>query len=248
MDPNLTPALMPPAGVASNLNEPNAIMPMRIAVSVIVLLLCFIGVTLRTYTRVAILKKFNLEDCALLFAVAGFSAFTVIIIIAGEHGDGKHQWNVSLADVADILLYVNIVEILYGPTMFCAKYAVLRQIESIFLAHRRDSRTYKAIWALIWMNLVFYLILTFLFLFSCIPREKIWNPAIDGHCIDQQNNIVATSGINVVSDVTILIVPLVAIAKLQLPLKTKIGSAAVFAIGILYGTLYLLSISYHTFA
>ncbi|KAK7738422.1 hypothetical protein SLS62_011399 [Diatrype stigma] len=154
-------------------------------------------------------------------------------LVAGKNGQGKHQWNVSQRNFSKLLQNLNTIEILYGPTMFCAKYAVLRQIETIFLNHRRQSPVYKAIWLLIWMNLVFYTAISISFILACIPREKIWKPDTVGRCLDSYSSIIATSAINVVSDFTILVVPLVGIWQLQLPLRRKFGAAAVFAVGIL---------------
>lgn len=127
----------------------------------------------------------------------------------------------------------NIVEILYGPPMFFAKYAVLKQIETIFYNHRHNKLAFKAIWTLILANLAFYVAIMFAFIFACVPRAKISNPLLDGKCIDTLASIIATSAINVVSDVTILIIPLAAVWELQMKLKVKLGAAAVFAIGIL---------------
>jgi hypothetical protein len=117
--------------------------------------------------------------------------------------------------------------------MFFAKYVVLRQIELIFLHHRRQILAYKVIWALVWLNLIFYAAISLVFVFACIPRERIWNPKVEGHCIDSIASVIATSAINVLSDFAILIVPLVGVWRLRLPFGKKLGVGAVFAVGIL---------------
>ncbi|KAI0482604.1 hypothetical protein GGR56DRAFT_620761 [Xylariaceae sp. FL0804] len=127
----------------------------------------------------------------------------------------------------------NFLEILYGPTMFTAKYVVLKQIEDIFYRHRRQTLASKVIWGLIGANLIFYAALFFAFIFACVPRDKIANPLLPGRCIDTNASIIATSAINVVSDLTILLIPLAAVSHLQLPARTKIGVAGVFAVGVL---------------
>lgn len=117
--------------------------------------------------------------------------------------------------------------------MFLAKYVVLRQIESIFLEHRHHSLSQKGIRVLIWGNLLFYLTFMISFICACIPREKIWNPSLPGRCIDNSASLLASSAINMVSDITILFLPLTTLWKLQLPLKSKFGVFAIFSIGIL---------------
>jgi hypothetical protein len=64
MDPNNTPALDPPLGVKPNFVDPYTLHPTLIAVSVVALSLCTIGIAARSYTRVVIMKKFELDDCA----------------------------------------------------------------------------------------------------------------------------------------------------------------------------------------
>lgn len=131
------------------------------------------------------------------------------------------------------LQLVNIVEIFYSPTMFFVKYVILRQIEGIFLNHRYKNVAFKIIRILIWANLIFYAAIMFSFIFACVPREKIWHPKMDGKCINTVTSIIATSAINIISDVTILIVPIAAVMRLQMRLRAKLGVAAVFGVGIL---------------
>lgn len=69
----------------------------------------------------------------------------------------------------------NVGSTIYGPIIAIAKLAILLQYKRLFVAHKRDFVFY-GIHVLIWTNLVFYFIETFLEIFACSPREKIWNP------------------------------------------------------------------------
>ena len=122
--------------------------------------------------------------------------------------------------------------IIYGPIIAIAKLAILLQLKRIFVAHKRDFVFY-GVHILIWSNLLFYTIETFLEIFACTPREKIWNPSTPGHCIGIENNYIAIGAWNVLSDFLILILPMVAIWNLQMANTRKIGVAAVFATGLL---------------
>ncbi|KAI0836355.1 hypothetical protein F5Y06DRAFT_298718 [Hypoxylon sp. FL0890] len=230
MDPNNTPALQPPPGVKPNFVNPYSSQPERITVSAICLALCIIFVGGRIYVRVH-LKMFNLDDCIHLLSLASFITYTGIIIASGEHGDGRHQWDVTIASLSKSLELQNISEIIYCLTMFTAKYVVLRQIETIFFDHHRNNITYKAIWGLIWFNLLFAFSIGVTYIFACVPREKIWQPNIEGRCINSFFPVAGGSAINMVSDYAILIVPLAAVSRIQLPAAKKIRAAAVFAVG-----------------
>lgn len=122
--------------------------------------------------------------------------------------------------------------ILYGPLMFPAKYALLRQIEAIFFQHQRDSSGRTALIALIWGNFLFYLGTTISFSCVCTPKEAVWNSSTQ--CIDTKAIMVASSVLNIISDLTALVLPLVVIWGIQIPFKSKIKVIAMFSIGILY--------------
>ncbi|KAI0853541.1 hypothetical protein F5Y00DRAFT_270687 [Daldinia vernicosa] len=233
MDPKNTSALEPPSGAESNFVNPYTLQPALIIVSVLTLSICTVSIAARSYARAVILKQFDLDDCALLVAGILITAFTALQLVAGNNGQGEHQRNITQADIAKLLFYSNIIEVIYGPTIFFSKYVVLRQIESIFLNHRRQHLAYKVVWILIWVNLAFYAAISVCFLFACVPREKIWNTQVEGHCIDAQSSVVTTSAINVVSDLSIFIIPMLGIWKLQIPLAKKFGAVTVFAIGVL---------------
>ena len=71
------------------------------------------------------------------------------------------------------------------------------------------------------------------FIFTCWPRERIWNPMAPGRCMKTESFMLASVIANVISDVAILVLPLASVMSLQMPLKRKIGVSAIFATGIL---------------
>lgn len=116
--------------------------------------------------------------------------------------------------------------------MFFAKLALLLQIQRIFTINQRNF-IFWASWFLIVANGAIYISVLFASIFACVPREKIWNPAVDGKCIDVGDAMITTSAINFISDVAILALPLLGIWSLQMPLKRKIGVGSIFAVGLL---------------
>ena len=118
------------------------------------------------------------------------------------------------------------------PAILLTKTAVLLQLLEIFVPQKRTSRWYTLL-ILIGANVVFFLILFFIEIFQCTPREKIWNPTISGTCLDIQKSYVATGVINVCDDFIILILPLYWVWLLQISLKRKAGISLIFAAGLL---------------
>lgn len=98
----------------------------------------------------------------------------------------------------------------------------------------RNGSIYWAIHVLIWGNLAFYISTWLTIIFQCIPQEKIWNPDYQGgHCINYDVAALATGSVNVISDFLILLLPLLAIWRLRMAPKRKLGISAVFATGLL---------------
>jgi energy-converting hydrogenase Eha subunit A len=117
--------------------------------------------------------------------------------------------------------------------MFAAKYAVLIQIQRIFVHRDHWRSAFLVIHILIRANFLLYFSVMISFILACIPRAKIWNPTLDGVCIDTNTSILATSAINVVSNIAITVVLVMGVMKLQLPMRRKLGIAAIFATGIM---------------
>jgi hypothetical protein len=78
---------------------------------------------------------------------------------------------------------------------------------------------------------VFYTITTLLTILACTPREKIWNKLyVGGHCMNYRAIIMSTAIFNIISDLAILLLPVQAVWKLQIPIRRKV------AISLLFGT------------
>ena len=70
-------------------------------------------------------------------------------------------------------------------------------------------------------------------IWECNPRAKIWNPLLPGHCFNIDAFFLVTGIFNVVSDFYILLLPMPALWRLQIPLQKKIPMMIVFATGFL---------------
>ncbi len=90
-----------------------------------------------------------------------------------------------------------------------------------------------AIQVVLWSVFLFYFVVTILTVVMCSPREKIWNRLMTtGHCFNNDVVLLASGIFNVISDFSILVLPMVPIWKLQMPLTKKIMIIAIFATGI----------------
>ena len=91
-----------------------------------------------------------------------------------------------------------------------------------------------AIYAGMAFNIASTVSLFFGTIFQCTPVEKSWNPILPGHCIPPKILPYHSGGINVVTDLYVLGLPIPCIWNLHASWKRKLRTTAVFGVGILY--------------
>ena len=134
--------------------------------------------------------------------------------------------------LADILQYANTIEIVYTVTIFCSKISILLQMLTLFGGAWKGA-IHWITHVSIWTNLAFYIASGLAVVFSCVPRDKIWNPLVDGSCINVYGLIISSGALNFVSDLSMLILSIVVVFHLHLPLRKRLAICAVFAFGLM---------------
>ena len=130
--------------------------------------------------------------------------------------------------------YVHVGSIMYGVIIFIIKLSILLQYLRIFTPAKKTDLIYWASHTLIWTNFVFYFVSSFLEIFACKPIAKVWDPLIaNGQCMNLQAINVAAAAFNVLSDVSILVLPQKVIWKLHMSSRRKLGISSIFLTGIL---------------
>lgn len=76
-----------------------------------------------------------------------------------------------------------------------------------------------------------FLCAIFPFLFQCIPIESFWEHGIPHRCLNRNAFYIATGILNLVSDITILTLPISAVAGLKMSRRGKIGISIFFLLG-----------------
>lgn len=68
-------------------------------------------------------------------------------------------------------------------------------------------------------------------IFQCTPISYDWNKAQSGHCINQVALYFSNAGLDIFQDICIYLLPIRALARLQLPSKQRIALIAIFVVG-----------------
>lgn len=116
--------------------------------------------------------------------------------------------------------------------VFIIKLAILLEFLRIF-SPRKCHYTFWIYHILIWLNFLFYVIVSFLTIFPCQPIKKFWKPWIDGRCLNTAKISIAIACFNSASDLSLLIVPQKVIWNLQMSFKRRIGVSTIFLAGLL---------------
>ena len=131
--------------------------------------------------------------------------------------------------------WVNAAGIGYCLSVVLIKLAILLQYRRIFVPNRQGSLPmYLTLYITMAIIVTFYIIAMIFNIVECTPREAIWNPFVQGaSCFNRDGLFQATGVFNVVSDFTILIIPIPKIWQLQMTRSRKIAVTGLFATGLL---------------
>ena len=124
--------------------------------------------------------------------------------------------------------------IVYNPAIFFIKLSILLQYLRLFRPMKQGNKfLHIGVHVCLWSCLLFYL-LEFIFqVMLCIPRSKISNPLAGGKCWSSNALLESTGVFNVISNFAIIILPIPSVWDLQVPMRKKVGIAAIFLAGFL---------------
>lgn len=126
--------------------------------------------------------------------------------------------------------WFNVARILYGFTICLAKLAILCLYRRMFSVLPRSHFDITVI-ALMIIIVLFYIPMNITKILECIPRAKIWDPSIPGHCINAYTLLNVSGIFNTVSDFVIVVLPLERVWTLKMTLRKKVYVVFAFTFG-----------------
>ncbi|KAI0972012.1 hypothetical protein F4678DRAFT_430858 [Xylaria arbuscula] len=226
------PLIPPPAGVQPIFDNPpngnelmNGVVSFSLALTVISMILYIYGKTK---------LKLHVDDFFALIALASFIVCHIFIYrITASTGYFVHGWDLQVKDQAWHLFNIYITTSTYNVTMIFIKPAILLQWARIFTAGERNLFFWMC-YSVASINVLFYLLTILIDLLRCHPVQYHWDKTIHGgHCDNDDLLSPLSAAINLILDLTILILPQRVIWKLNLAVRKKIGVSFVFVVGIL---------------
>ena len=220
----------PPPGVLPNFSNPVS----RVIYNHITLGICLplatLFVMIRVYTKTVLLKNPGWEDRCCVAGLAGLIINSGILLTQDYYGAGTHLYDVKGSDFIKWTKCIYVNEIIYGPIVFTIKLAILLLYLRVFQPIRG---TFVALHVILWANALAHVVGTFTEVFQCSPIRKIWYRKFPGSCIDQKGLQIGSASINIVSDLSILILPIWSVRDLQTGRNKKLGLFTIFGLGFL---------------
>ncbi|KAG4026441.1 hypothetical protein MFRU_040g00020 [Monilinia fructicola] len=234
---NAPPTAAPPGVVVDYVNPVS--IGNRVVVSTVILgALAFVFVALRVLIKWRVLRTWGWEDSFIVLALLFLIARVVIEVLNVKLWLlGIHVWDISPEILLDVGNYqhngVFIGDMLYFWGIMFTKLSILTLYAKIFVVKKPFRYSCYGMMA---FTIVYLIMFFFLFAFNCNPPARTWHLlgwAGGGSCFDNIKTSYAVGGINIFTDVVILIMPLPLIYHLHLSLAHKLGLVAIFGTGIL---------------
>lgn len=144
-------------------------------------------------------------------------------------GMGIHADLVEPTSIVRMAQYLVVAEVLYVYNLVWSKLSILLMYYRIFhFAYFRKMAYGIGAFIIAWV-----ICITFLFIFICVPVQKLWYPDLPGHCISQVGTWIANAASTIISDLVILLLPLPQVWSLQLRLTEKLAVTVAFSLGFL---------------
>lgn len=118
---------------------------------------------------------------------------------------------------------------MYNASLACSKFAILFQYLRIF-PNRRFRIACYVVMAIVAAYSTWAVVSGYV---NCVPVAKFWDHTIEGNCLSFEAVWFFNAGMNIATDITLLIMPMPLLSQLQLPRMQKFALMAIFALGIL---------------
>ncbi|KAI1850981.1 hypothetical protein JX266_003646 [Neoarthrinium moseri] len=223
--------LAPPAGYVVNFENPPQIGRTEIfAVVIVENILAFAFLCQRLYTKIVLMKEFQIEDATVILAWAtSIGTQAELIQLYVVKAVGVHAWEMPLERYQYFSRVIFAAPLVYTFTVASAK-------ATLCFFYRRLSpfRTYQIfVWITMFICVGSSMGIFFSLVFACKPLAASWEPtlAVTAQCLDRPAIYVATAGIGIITDVILLALPIPVVIGLNIPTRQKIIVVLLFAIG-----------------
>jgi len=202
--------------------------PNIIAACFVTWTVALIFVLLRFWTRARIVHALGMADWFIALSLLAAGGMCISNVIQVKYGMGKHVWDFDFPNG-------------FSPMMEAWWFSLLLYVVSLSLTKTSICLLYLTIFTFEWARRASYAVLTVVVITSlwavattltyCIPLQATWDPTVVASFCQGQDAWWANTGIIIVTDLMIFILPIPFILPLKLPRRQKLVVVGIFAIG-----------------
>ncbi|KAL2817176.1 hypothetical protein BJX63DRAFT_386314 [Aspergillus granulosus] len=197
-------------------------------------ILCYTLVTSFVIIRFIIERRLgipiSLDDVTCCIAWLLFMGYCTCALIYGFSGGADKAANLTVSEIESSFKVSYASTIIYAPLALFVKVTLLLVLAKIYKPSRLGT---IAIDAILGLNLFYYITILFVKVFICSPVSAYWTsmnqPSED--CLNRFAVIATDSTISVISDVAILVLPVVLTWPLQMAVRVKMRVMALLGLG-----------------
>lgn len=233
--------------------------PALLAASAMCIIFIVISVAMRFYAQSMIGKTWAADMWLIAFAAVIALAVTAGSIVAIHNGLGKHQLRVQNEDPSPPSHTLMIFQMGYVVTILQSVGLMTTKLSILIFYRRVFTTRHKAFKIALYLVATFSLILgiasTIEFIVRCVPPQLFWERVylilgstppkpLDGWCMPQTLHLVIPLIADLVSEIAILILPVIGLWKVQLPMRKKMGLFFAFSLGIFVTAISIIRLNY----
>ncbi|KAL8682389.1 MAG: hypothetical protein Q9186_001579 [Xanthomendoza sp. 1 TL-2023] len=208
--------------------------PALTVVNIVFIILVFLVVALRYYTRLRITKSFGLDDWVIGASLVPTLALTIVVLIAdNNYGWNRHSWDLHAENGPTGYKLCLAAQVLFFWAATLNKISLLcfyKRLNKGGIYHRSYDYCING-------GIIFQVLMLLAFFISavnaCQPLKAFWSPLAEypHHCIDEGNYMLSFGILTIVLDFAILLLPIPMVMGLQLSTKQRIAVLTLFGLG-----------------
>ncbi|PTB78499.1 hypothetical protein M440DRAFT_1329145 [Trichoderma longibrachiatum ATCC 18648] len=240
MDPLQGPAMPPPPGEVSNLDNPPNSNHLALGVQVGTFVITTIFFLLRMYGRVVMLRKFQAEEMMAILAYGNYlGAMISSFMMLKYPGYMVHTWNVRLIDVipttfVQTIQWVFVYGVFYSIVLPLLKVAIMIEWIRLFVpTNKAKSPFFWGVCVISFIQVTSGIAIAIALNLQCTPHERIWDFRVEGKCFNLFYLQVISASIQLGSDLAMFCLPQHTIWTLKMSWQKRLGVASIFSMGIL---------------
>ncbi|KAJ5558634.1 hypothetical protein N7535_008851 [Penicillium sp. DV-2018c] len=196
-------------------------------------------VAMRFYARLGLMKMTGREDWAILISLIFALIYLSLVAAQLHYGMGIHSALLSGPVLQKQLKCLWAAIPMYNASMAFTKFSILFQYLRIFPGQSFRYACYSVM-GVVAAYSTWAIVSGFV---NCVPVAKFWDHELPGNCLSFEAVWFFNASMNIVTDMTLLLLPMPLLSNLQLPRKQKYALMGVFAIGILVVVTSILRLS-----